>query len=132
MHWGTKMTNERPDDTQTEALARFFEDARAHAPVLRPELRRSIQQQAIQPRQPARPAPKASRISRWWQWRTAWSLPGLAAGALGALGAFWIGVSLPMPVLAIDLPVWLEAPMTYVDLLSVHLIGLDDPLLLEF
>lgn len=132
MHWGMKMTTERPDHDQTEALARFFEDARAHAPALRPELRRTIQQQAVLSALPARNPPKATAAPWWPRWRAAWSLPGLAAGALGALGAFWIGVSLPMPVLAIDLPVWLEAPLTYVDLISLHLIGLDDPLLLEF
>lgn len=129
MHWGMKMTTERPDHDQTEALARFFEDARAHAPALRPELRRTIQQQAVPAAQPTRDLPKAGAALWWPRWRVAWSLPGLAAGALGA---FWIGVSLPMPLLAIDLPLWLEAPLTYVDLISLHLIGLDDPLLLEF
>jgi hypothetical protein len=81
---------------------------------------------------PLRHAPgRRLRVLRGWF--SGWAMPaGLAGGALATLVGVWIGASLPMPVAAFDMPLWLDAPMGVIDRVTVHLIGVNDPLWQEF
>ena len=124
------MTPESPDPSQTVPLDQYLADARAASPDLRPELRARIVAEALVAPSPVRlPVSGGRRLQRWF---AGWAMPGLAAGAVAALAGFWIGVSLPMPVVALDLPPWLDAPLSYIDLLALPVSGLDDPLWQEF
>lgn len=125
MHWGMKMTPERPEH---DPLADYFDAARNHAPVLHTELRARIIADAAGI---AAPRPTPARMQSRWHW-AGWAMPGLAGGAVASLVGFWIGVTQPLPVLAADVPLWLVTPLDYIDLMTVTLIGFDDPLQLEF
>jgi hypothetical protein len=126
-----KMTTEHPDHSQGDPLAQAFADARTHAPQLRASLRAQIVAQALEPAAPAPRAVPRFRVVRGWF--SGWAMPaGLAGGALATLVGVWIGASLPMPVAALDMPLWLDAPLGVIDRVTVHLIGVDDPLWQEF
>ena len=121
------MTPESPEPSQPDPLDQYLADARANAPDLRPELRARIVADVL-----AAPVAKRRPSATWLRRLVAgWAMPGLAGGAVAALAGFWIGVSLPMPVVALDLPLWLDSPLRFIDF-ALPPSGLDDPLWLEF
>jgi len=128
MHWGMMMTSDKND--MPDQMAQLFEDARACKPRLSPHLRARILADAEACM--AQPAPHAQRIAPWRNWFSGWAVPGLAGAAAVAVAGFWIGVAMPMPVVALDTPEWMQGALGYMDLIALHLIGVDDPLLMEF
>lgn len=120
-----KMTSEHNDLRKADPLAAFLDAARAEAPELSPELRARIIAQA-------RPAPVAvpGAPGRLRGWFSGWALSGLAGGVTAGLAGLWVGLVLPMPVVALDAPLWMQEALSYVDMITIPLIGLDDPLLM--
>ncbi|WP_071795017.1 hypothetical protein [Natronohydrobacter thiooxidans] len=119
------MTTEESDRRDSDPLAAFLEAARAEAPQLSPGLRARIIGQAG----PA-PAPEAAGPGRLRGWLSGWVLSGLAGGVTAGLAGLWVGFVLPMPVAALDAPLWMQDALSYVDMITMPLIGLDDPLLM--
>ena len=123
------------DDTKrlqsdADTLAHFLDAARDTTPDLSEGLRARILADAdacLVPRPHAK-----QRLMPWRNWFAGWAVPGLAGGAAIAVAGFWIGVTMPLPVLALDAPEWMESALSYMDLIALQLIGLDDPLLMEF
>lgn len=113
-----------------DPLARYFDAARASSPELGAGLRARILADASASMAPS-PRPRKD-IVFWRNWFSGWAAPGLAGGATVAIAGFWIGISMPMPVVALDAPQWMEGALSYMDLIAVQFIGLDDPLLMEF
>ena len=128
MHWGMKMRTDQPEHGADDALAQAFADARNHAPQLRSTLRGQIVEQALAA---SVPAPRAMRPN-WHRWFSGWAMPGLAGGALATLAGVWIGASVPIPMAAFDMPLWLDTPLGIIENVAIHLIGVDDPLWQEF
>ena len=138
MHWGMMMTSDKTDISAQGAdqppenalLAQLFADAQASPPELGAGLRARILADADAC---LTPAPRRKQgFAPWRSWFSGWAAPGLAGGAAVAVAGFWIGVSLPMPGLALDAPEWMQGALGTMDLIAIQLIGLDDPLLLEF
>jgi predicted lipid-binding transport protein (Tim44 family) len=130
MHWGMKMTTDQPEHGADDARAQAFADARTHAPQLRASLRAQIVEQALAPAAPAPRAKPSLRVLR--RWFSGWAMPGLAGGALATLAGVWIGASVTLPLAALDMPIWLDAPLGVIESVAIHLIGVDDPLWQEF
>ncbi|WFE74597.1 hypothetical protein [Roseinatronobacter sp. S2] len=65
-------------------------------------------------------------------WLSGWAAPSLAGGLTAAAAGFWFGVVAPMPVAALDAPLWLQDALGYFDAISTPIVGLDDPLLWGF
>lgn len=122
----TKSATETPDP-----LDDFFAAARQDAPELSADLRARILSGATpQPAQPdSQPRSIAQRLRGWL---SGWALPGLAGGVTAGLAGLWIGLMVPVPVVALDLPLWMHEALSYVDMIALPLIGLDDPLLMGF
>ncbi|TVR46154.1 MAG: dihydroorotate dehydrogenase [Rhodobacteraceae bacterium] len=102
--------------------------ARDHAPQMPDTLRQRIlaDARAALPAADPFPAPGARQ-----QWRLAWrwAVPGLAGAACATLAGFWIGAAVP---LAPDAPVWALAALDYLDGVAQPLMGMADPLAMEF
>jgi len=138
MHWGMMMTSDKKDISaqgsgpppENDLLAQFFDAARDTKPEFGTELRARILADADACLTPA--PRRKQRFAPWRNWFSGWAAPGLAGGAAVAVAGFWIGVSLPMPGLALDAPEWMQGALGTIDLIAMQLIGLDDPLLLEF
>ncbi len=128
MHWGMMMTSDKND--MSDQLSQLFDDARACKPGLSPHLRARILADANACN--AGLAPQRQRFAPWRNWFSGWAVPGLAGGAMVAVAGFWIGVAMPMPVVALDAPDWMQNALGYMDLIALQLIGVDDPLLMEF
>jgi len=133
------MTPEHPDHSAGDALAQAFADARVFTPELRPDLRARIVAQAFAsaPEITLAPRPADTGMARLRRWFSGWAMPwlaggSLAGGALATLAGVWIGASVPLSVAAIDMPLWLDAPLGVIDRVTVHLIGVNDPLWQEF
>ena len=112
-----------------DPLEAFFEAGRATAPELGPDLHARILAAAEPAARPARSAPRDGLLRRWV---SGWALPGFAGGATAALLGLWVGFALPMPVVALDAPDWMLDALSYVDVITMPLIGPDDPMLLGF
>lgn len=126
------MTTERPDHNADDLLESCFADARAQAPQLGPDLRaRILADAAAIQAQAATVTPSPQRRSLR-QTLADWLTPALAGGTVAALAGFGVGIWLPMPVVALDVPLWLDTPLAYLDLISLQIMGLDDPLWMEF
>ena len=111
-------------------LMLFLDAARDSPPEMSTLLRERILTDAMASRTaPARPTVNALG---WRNWFSGWAAPGFAGGVTVAVLGFWIGVTMPMPVMALDAPEWLQGALGYLDLMAVQLIGIDDPLLMEF
>lgn len=108
-----KMTSEPPKDP----LDIFFAASRAEAPQLSPELRARLLAQAV----PAS-VPRAAPPRRWPR-LSGWIASAVTGGALAGLAGLWIGTAMPLPLLALELPLWLDDT-----LLSLPLPDLDSPL----
>ncbi|MCC5993077.1 MAG: dihydroorotate dehydrogenase [Rhodobacteraceae bacterium] len=126
------MTTERPDHSADDLLESCFADARAHPPQLGPDLRARILADAAAIQAQARSGAASPQRRSLRQILAEWLTPALAGGAVAAAAGFWVGVWLPMPVVALDLPLWLDTPLAYLDLISLQIMGLDDPLWMEF
>lgn len=125
-----KMTFDRTDSGTprkdgVDPLDAFFEAGRASAPVPGLELRARILSAAAEAVPP--PAPRASVLRRWV---SGWALPGFASGATAGLLGLWIGFAAPLPVVALDVPDWMLDALSYVDVITMPLIGPGDPILL--
>lgn len=82
---------------------------------------------------PARPVPQNPTLrQRVGMWLSGWAAPSLAGGLTAAAAGFWFGVVAPMPVAALDAPLWLQDALGYFDAISTPIVGLDDPLLWGF
>ena len=101
--------------------------ARDHAPQMRDALRQRILADA----RVALPAPAAARpaLGRRWRLEWRWAAPGLAGAACATLAGFWIGAAVP---LAPDAPLWALAALDYLDGVALPLMGMVDPLVMEF
>jgi hypothetical protein len=99
-------------------LDSFLHAARATAPDLPDALRARILADAD--------AQLAHRPARsGWTLRRAlggWLPPSLAGGVTAALGGFWIGAASSLPVAALDVPLWLDQTLIYIDLVTVPLL----------
>lgn len=118
-----------PKSETPDPLAEFFAAARAEAPALSDDLRAQIVASALPAPTPVAPRDMGARLRGWV---TGWALPGLAGGVAAGLAGVWIGLVMPVPVLALDLPIWMHEALSYVDMIALPLIGLDDPLLMGF
>ncbi|MDD7969577.1 hypothetical protein [Roseinatronobacter alkalisoli] len=128
------MSTEKEHDTGRDPLDAFFAAARDQAPGLSPDLRARILTDAANTledmNRPAQPRPAfPGRLRGWF---SGWAAPSLAGGLAAAAAGFWFGIAAPMPVSALDAPLWLHDALTYLDAISTPLVGLDDPLLLGF
>ena len=120
-------TNHQPD---ADPVMLFLDAARDSPPELSTLLRNRILADAVACTEtPPRPQMKAMG---WRDWFSGWAAPGFAGGVTVAVVGFWIGVTMPMPVMALDAPEWIQGALGYLDLMAVQLIGVDDPLLMEF
>lgn len=121
-----KMTSEDFDRRENDLLAAYLDAARANAPQLSSELRSRIIADAT----PVATAAVPDGLGRLRGWFAGWALPGLAGGLTAAAAGLWVGLFLPMPVMALDVPLWMQDALSYVDMIALPLIGLDDPLLI--
>lgn len=122
------MTSDKND--MSDQLSQLFEDAQACKPELSSQLRARILADASDCM--AQAAPRLPKVAPWRGWFSGWAVPGLAGGAAVAVAGFWIGVAMPMPVVALDAPDWMQDAIGYMDLIALQLVGVDDPLLMEF
>lgn len=122
------MTSDKND--MPDQLSQLFEDARACKPALRSQLRTRILADADTCMAQAVARPR--KVPLWRGWFSGWAVPGLAGGAAVAAAGFWIGVAMPMPIIALDTPDWMQGALGYMDLITLQLVGVDDPLLMEF
>jgi len=125
-----KMTSDRtepatPRSTGVDPLEVFFEAGRATAPVPGPELRARILAAAVGA--DSRAAPRGWGLRGWV---SGWALPGFASGATAAMLGLWVGFAAPLPVVALDAPDWMLDALSYVDVITMPLIGPGDPILL--
>ncbi len=128
-----KMTSDkRPQDMGDDPLGVFFDAARADAPGLSPALRGRILDDAAaaapEPVASARPAPPG----RLRGWISGWAASFVAGGAMAAMAGLWVGIVMPLPVVALDVPLWMHEAFSYLDAVALPLIGLDDPLVTGF
>lgn len=125
------MTSDMTDRTTLhdgpDPLDAYFSAGRAQAPELGAALRASILDAASAARKP-RPA----RLGVLRRWVSGWALPGFAGGATAALIGLWVGFAVPMPVVALDAPDWMHEALSYVDMITMPLIGPGDPMVLGF
>ncbi len=122
------MTTDRndPDDL----LDGLFADARATAPKLSDDLRARIMADADAVLVPVK-LPRARR-SIWTQVGF-WLPTSLASGLTAAVAGFWLGaVATPLPVAALDVPIWVDDALAYFDTVTLPLLGVDDPYLAGF
>ncbi|MGP9790356.1 hypothetical protein [Roseinatronobacter sp. NSM] len=127
-----KMTNDTHKNHATDPLDMFFDAARADPPAVSPQLRARILADASRVQAGACRPHRASPWQRLRMWFGGWTAPSLAGGLTAAAAGFWFGVAAPMPVAALDAPVWLQDTLSYLDVISTPIVGLDDPLLLGF
>lgn len=122
------MTTDRNDpDASLDAL---FADARAAAPVLSDDLRARILSDAAAVLAPAASQRKGFSLRALM---AGWVPPSLAGGLTAAAAGFWIGmVATPMPVAALDLPIWVDGALDYIDIVTLPFIGLDETSLAGF
>jgi hypothetical protein len=119
------------DARGTDPLAQYVAAVQANPPEMSAQLRARILADAHSSTAPL-PRPRRA-FGTWQRWFSGWAVPGLAGGVVMALTGFWVGVSVPIPVFALDAPPpWIQGALSYMDLMAVPLIGLDDPLLMEF
>ncbi|TVP72896.1 MAG: hypothetical protein EA339_05380 [Rhodobacteraceae bacterium] len=112
-----------------DPLALFFDAARANAPVLSATAKARILTDAAQAQTlPARPA----RTRGWRGLVSVWGAALAASGAMAAMAGLWVGIIMPLPVVALELPVWMHDAFSYLDAVALPLIGLDDPLTIGF
>lgn len=127
-----KMTSDRTDSGPPQKdgfdpLEAFFDAGRATAPMLGSELRARILAEAEGAAIPAASAPRPGVLRRLV---SGWALPGFASGATAALLGLWVGFAAPLPVVALDVPDWMLDALSYVDVITMPLIGPGDPILL--
>lgn len=127
-----KMTTDTDKNTGPDPLDLFFDAARDEATAVSPQLRARILADASSVQASANRPQHASPWQRLRIWFGGWTAPSLAGGLTAAAAGFWFGVAAPMPVAALDAPVWLQDTLVYLDAISTPIIGLDDPLLLGF
>lgn len=127
-----KMTTDTDENTGPDPLDLFFDAARDEATAVSPQLRARILADASSVQASANRPQHASLWQRLRVWFGGWTAPSLAGGLTAAAAGFWFGVAAPMPVAALDAPVWLQDTLVYLDAISTPIIGLDDPLLLGF
>ena len=118
-----------PRKDGVDPLEAFFAAGRATAPELGRDLRTRILAAAEPETRATHSAPREGLLRRWV---SGWALPGFAGGATAALLGLWVGFVLPMPVVALDAPDWMLEALSYVDMITMPLIGPDDPMLLGF
>ena len=125
------MTTTDPKTPGHDPLDDFFAAARATAPALGDDLRARILADAdavlTTARAPA-PAPRPSLWARVGGWVSGSVAGGLTAAAAG----FWFGVATPLPVAALDLPVWVDGALGVFDTVTGPLLGVDDAYLAGF
>ncbi len=123
------MTTDR--NTPDDLLDGLFADARATAPALPDDLRARILADADSVLAPVAPAPRPG-----FSWRAAlggWLPQSVAGGLTAAAAGFWFGVvATPLPVAALDMPVWVEGALDYIDIVTLPLLGMDDTYLAGF
>jgi hypothetical protein len=123
----TMTTDRDAPDADLDAL---FAQARSNAPAMPDDLRARILADAETVL-----APLAVPRQRFSVWRLlgGWLPPSLAGGLTAAATGFWFGVmATPMPVAALDVPVWVDGALGYFDTVTLPLVGLDDPYLAGF
>ena len=114
--------------TDPHDLDDLFAAARAQAPTLGDDLRTRILADADAEQ-------AARRVRRGWSLRTlrlGWALPSVAGAATALVAGFWIGVVLPDPVAALDMPFWLSDTFLIIDQMAAPILGLDDPFAMGF
>ncbi|MGY6704182.1 hypothetical protein [Roseinatronobacter sp.] len=128
------MSTDKHLKTDADPLDAFFDAARDQAPDLSPDLRaRILADAAGAMHKAASPAPSGLAVRhRVVDWLRGWAAPSLAGGITAAAAGFWFGVAAPLPVAALDAPLWLQDALFYFDVISTPLVGLDDPLLWGF
>jgi hypothetical protein len=122
------MTTDR--DTPDPLLDALFAEARATAPALPDDLRARILADADKMLAPVVPSrPRFSLRS----FLSGWLPTSVAGGVTAAAAGFWIGVmATPMPVAALDMPIWVEGALDYFDTVTLPLLGMDDTYLAGF
>jgi hypothetical protein len=120
------MTTER--NTQDDLLDGLFADSRATAPVLPDDLRARILADAESVLAPLAPRPRPAVSLR--SLFSGWLPTSLAGGLTAAAAGFWLGVvATPLPLAALDMPIWVEGALDYIDTVTLPLLGTDDPFL---
>ena len=76
--------------------------------------------------------PTPARANRWRGLISVWSASLAASGAMAAMAGLWVGIVMPLPVVALELPVWMHEAFSFLDAVALPLIGLDDPLTIGF
>lgn len=121
------MTTTTDRDTPDPLLDALFAEVRATPPTLPDDLRARILADADAVLVPvAAPRPRFSLRA----FLTGWVPSSLAGGLTAAAAGFWIGVmATPVPVAALDIPVWVDGALGYFDTVTLPLFGMDDPYL---
>ncbi len=120
------------DRDEMHDLEEFLTAARDAAPGLGAGLRHRILSDAVAQQRHATPLPVAAgrALPAWLSGLlSGWALPGAAGGAMAALGGFWIGLAAPLPV---DAPLWMQDALIYLDIVTLPLVGVMDPLAMGY
>lgn len=123
----TQMTDPKDNDS---FLDDFLADARANAPVLSDDLRARILADAdasLRPR--SQPAPTRRSL---WDRVGGWLPTSVAGGVTASLLGFWFGVATPMPLAALEVPVWADGVLVHFDTLAWPIVDLADTYLAGF